>query len=176
MVTPGEQAAFRSTLRAANKGKRGRPKKPDRLNPTNVQRKRMVEPRRIQVIHHQWEPRAQLKGRELLERPPDGGSVASKGRKVGKPQKPGGAKSKSKGTSPKSLPASAKPANVKVKGNPKGTKSKGEPTVSPEGGGGPKSGLPRFEKTFGCSRCRYASKGCKTCRQPGFRPRPRKSK
>ena len=160
MVTPGEQAAFRSTLRAANKGKRGRPKKPDRLNPTNVQRKRMVEPRRIQVIHHQWEPRAQLKGRELLKRPPDGESVASKRQKVKKPQKPGGAKSKSKGTSPKSLPASAKPANVKVKGNPKGTKS----------------GLSRFEKTFGCSRCRYASKGCKTCRQPGFRPRPRKSK
>ena len=32
-------------------------------------------------------------------------------------------------------------------------------------------------KTFGCSRCRYAAKGCVTCKAPNFKPRgPRKSK
>ena len=32
------------------------------------------------------------------------------------------------------------------------------------------------EKTFGCSRCRYAALGCKTCRAPGFKPRGHRSK
>ena len=33
------------------------------------------------------------------------------------------------------------------------------------------------EKVYGCSRCRNAAKGCKTCKNPDFKPRgPRKSK
>lgn len=29
--------------------------------------------------------------------------------------------------------------------------------------------------TYGCSRCRYAAKGCKTCKNPNFRPRRRRN-
>ena len=31
------------------------------------------------------------------------------------------------------------------------------------------------KKSYGCSRCRYAAKGCKTCKNPDFRPRGRRA-
>eukprot|EP00435_Cladocopium_sp_Y103_P064273 s858_g26.t1 len=30
-------------------------------------------------------------------------------------------------------------------------------------------------RVYGCSRCRYAAKGCKTCKNPNFKPRARRS-
>lgn len=53
------------------------------------------------------------------------------------------------------------------KSDPKEAKRRGRPpqTVDSENG-----------KTYGCSRCRYAALGCSTCRNPLFKPRPRKQK
>ena len=50
------------------------------------------------------------------------------------------------------------------KGKGSGGKPRGRPPTNPDDG-----------KEYGCSRCRHAKLGCKTCRQPGFKPRaPRK--
>lgn len=34
---------------------------------------------------------------------------------------------------------------------------------------------PDVEKVYGCSRCRYAKLGCKTCKNPNFKPRRRRN-
>lgn len=69
--------------------------------------------------------------------------------------------------------AAAKPKQTKKRPTKKGVSHDEPPgdehTGCPEPAGRKK--CEAFERTYGCSRCRYAAKGCKTCRQPGFKPR-----
>ena len=57
-------------------------------------------------------------------------------------------------------------ASAKCKASAKSKAAKAKAEKTPEGS----------ERHTGCSRCRYAAKGCKTCLNPAFRPRgPRKT-
>ena len=112
VVTPSEQASMRSTLRASNKGKRGRPKKTDG----------------------------------------DDDILAT-------PKKPKGrAKAKPKGK-PKAAP--------KTKSALKSKKSKASADLKASD---------EAEQVFGCARCRFAKKGCTTCKRPGFKSRGARDK
>lgn len=78
---------------------------------------------------------------------------------------------------PKALPKKPRPKPKKASPKPKpapraSKKSKAldgdEPGTPPDGEEG---GVPH---KLGCGRCRYASKGCKTCKNPKYRPHKRK--
>ena len=64
------------------------------------------------------------------------------------------------------------PKHVKTKPKSKAKKVKHDGTEKK-----PSEGPELAERSFGCSRCRWASKGCRTCEDPMFKPRgPRKPK
>jgi len=94
-------------------------------------------------------------------RPP---SATTKTKVAGKPKAKPKAKSKSKG-------ATQKP---KTTGKVKGSKETKPPKKRPSRDlGDPEKS--EGDRTFGCSRCRYAKKGCTTCRNPAFKPRRRRN-
>lgn len=68
----------------------------------------------------------------------------------------------------------------KVSKTPLKRKPKGGKTVDPKGRAPPKksdSGGTSHDTSakYGCSRCRYASKGCTTCKNPNLKPRTRRA-
>ena len=113
--------------------------------------------------------------------------TATRGRKKANSKLWGDGETKTrKGSNPKgSNPKGRKPKGRKPKGRkPKGHKPKGsmskpakaktESAVEKPRRGAPKSKAKAKAKAKvhpGCSRCRFAAKGCKTCLKPGFKPR-----
>ena len=96
-------------------------------------------------------------------------------RKQQNPAKKGRRTTKSKG--PK------EPETKASKGrNKKGGKPESEPEASDQDGPsdhGSQNGRPPADhpdRVFGCSRCRYAKLGCKTCKRPGFKPRQKRKR
>ena len=148
-MSPAEQAALRTKLRKERGGKRGRPK---------TAKKDQGDDGVEGDDQDEDEPpakrkrRAKKKGAVAESSSSDGPASpvnGSKGGKVGAQSKKGKTKDNNKS---------------KTKNKTKGKEIKGK-DASDQG------------KTFGCSRCRYAAKGCVTCKAPNFKPRgPRKSK
>ena len=82
-------------------------------------------------------------------------------------------KSKASECSPVTTPMKRKPGRPKNVPDDKASKGEVSAMKSWKKGSPPK-GKGEAVKEYGCSRCRYAAKGCKTCKNP-FRPRGRRS-
>ena len=93
---------------------------------------------------------------------------------------------KSKHAKAKSKSTPQKPKTGAKRKNQEGKECEGDSELSPmekkterkkHSDTGAKRGRPKTTpdgETYGCSRCRYAALGCKTCRNPKFRPRKRR--
>ena len=102
--------------------------------------------------------------------------------KKGRPRKQDAEKTrKTNGDNQKKKKDTNKTKPSKVSKTPlKRQRSKGGKTADPKGPAPPKKSLSVGKSddssaTYGCSRCRYAAKGCKTCKNPNFKPRSRRA-
>ena len=92
-----------------------------------------------------------------------GGSSVAEPKRKGRPRK-----------SKTVCPGSGKDSTAKPKSSliaPKNSRTK----KGPKGHTGDEVTPESEAVTYGCSRCRYAAKGCKTCKNPNFRPRARRN-
>lgn len=104
--------------------------------------------------------------------------AASSGKRGRPPKNKGEAKASpkvkaNKTAKPKASPKKSlsKPKKASPKPKPAPRASKKSKALDGDEPGTPPDGEPH---KLGCGRCRYASKGCKTCKNPKYRPHKRK--
>lgn len=117
---------------------------------------------------------AALRASVRKERKNTRGRRPAKSPKKSKPKRKGSKKlgGKSKPKSSRSRKSKPKTSHDEV-----ATKKVAKPktgTPDPENDP-PSTGSEGGMRPLGCSRCRYAAKGCKTCKNPNFKPRARRS-
>lgn len=156
-ITPEDQGALRKEMEPAKRGRRPKGKKEKDDKDGCLQRKKS---RRLKAYSKKRSGSVH-----------DGDKANAKEMPETKTVKPDRKKSKGK---------LAEAADGETHVEPKkrrSPKSTAEDKAKPKRGRQPRAVAvaPTDGKTYGCSRCRGAALGCKTCKRPGFKPRgPRK--
>jgi len=163
-VTPEQQAGLRTALAKERKGKRGRPAKTDAEKTNTTKKKNKQKDKKTnqqKKTNKQKETKTKEQKKDKKTEKQREKKTSSKVPKT--PLKPKNGRSWNlKGDKPAD-PEPEVPAPPKKRGN--------TPKNPPNGG---KCG-PEILAVYGCSRCRYAAKGCTTCKNPNFKPRKSRS-